>query len=354
MRKRPSCGIVWGNNVQDQPHIVIAGAGAIGCFVGGLLAAGGAKVSLLVRPRIKAEITGHGLSLTDFSGLATQVSPGDIALSEDPKVLERAGLVLVTVKSGDTSDIAALIDRHAPVRCPVISLQNGVGNADALRALLPAYDVRAGMVPFNVVPMGQGGFHRATSGDIVIEAGAGDLADALNVPGLCTTESREIEAVQWGKFLINLNNALNALSGLPLQEQLRHRGWRRLMADQWQEALGVLRAHGIKPASTTPVSVALIPWILRLPTSLFARIAASMLTIDAQARTSMSLDLMAHKKTEIDALQGEVVHMAAARGRDAPICALVAELIETAEIANEGLPHLPVTSIRDELRHRQS
>ncbi|MDF1726479.1 MAG: 2-dehydropantoate 2-reductase N-terminal domain-containing protein, partial [Sulfitobacter sp.] len=137
--------------MREAPHIVVAGAGAIGCFVGGLLAAGGRRVSLLVRPRIKAEIAGHGLSLTDFSGLARQVEAGQLTLSEDPRILERAGLVLVTVKSGDTEEVARLIDRHAPVRCPVISLQNGVGNADALRALLPAYDVRAGMVPFNVV-----------------------------------------------------------------------------------------------------------------------------------------------------------------------------------------------------------
>ncbi|MDF1728047.1 MAG: ketopantoate reductase C-terminal domain-containing protein, partial [Sulfitobacter sp.] len=205
-------------------------------------------------------------------------------------------------------------------------------------------------VPFNVVPMGQGGFHRATSGDIVIEAGKGDLAAHLTVPHLVTTESREIEAVQWGKFLINLNNALNALSGLPLQAQLRDRGWRRLMADQWREALGILRSHGIRPVSTTPVSVGMIPLILRLPTPIFSRIAASMLTIDAQARTSMALDLMAGRKTEIEALQGEVVRLAEERGKSAEICALVADLIRTAELAGEGLPHLPVTAVRAEQR----
>jgi len=335
--------------MENGPHIVVAGAGAIGCFLGGLLASGGRQVTLLVRPRIHAEIHGHGLSLTDFGGLAVQIAAEELSVTEDPRCLSKADVVLVTVKSGDTAEMARLIDKYAPVKCPVISLQNGLGNADALLEVLSAYDVRAGMIPFNVVPMGQGGFHRATSGDIVIMAGPGELGGLLTVPHLTTTESRDIESVQWGKFLINLNNALNALSGLTLQQQLRDRGWRSLMADQWTEALGVLRAHGIRPASTTPVSVGMIPMILKLPTPIFRRLAASMLTIDAQARTSMALDLMGGRKTEIDALQGEVVRLGREAGIATPICAMIAEVIAAAEMAGEGLPNLPVQALWDEL-----
>jgi 2-dehydropantoate 2-reductase len=338
--------------MTKPPHIVVAGAGAIGCFVGGLLAAGDRKVTLFSRPRIAAELRTHGLSLTDFDGLAEQIDPELLSVSEAPKCLAQADVILVTVKSGDTQDIASVINRHASPHAKVISLQNGLLNADVLTRELPAFDVRAGMVPFNVVPMGQGGFHRATSGDIVIGAGEGDLGALLSVPYLTTTESRDIEGVQWGKFLINLNNALNALSGLTLQEQLRNRGWRRLMADQWAEALHVLRKSGINPQSTTPVSVAAIPWILRLPTPIFSRIAASMLTIDAQARTSMSLDLMAGRKTEIDALQGAVVEMGRSAGLRTPLNAMVAELVTTAEIAGEGLPHLKVKALRAELAQK--
>lgn len=341
------------NAPQTQgPHIVVAGAGAIGCFIGGLLTAGGRRVTLLARPRIAAEIRGHGLSLTDFSGMAEQIDADELGISGSPKCLAQADVILVTVKSGDTGEIAQLINRYAPVHANVISLQNGLSNVQDLTRALPAFDVRAGMVPFNVVPMGQGGFHRATSGDVVIGAGPADLNALLSVPHLSTSESRDIEGIQWGKFLINLNNALNALSGLTLQEQLRHAGWRRLMADQWSEALDVLRKNGIKPVSTTPVSVSIIPWILRLPTPLFTRIAASMLTIDAQARTSMSLDLMALRKTEIDALQGLVVQMGRDLGLQTPINALVGEVVRTAEIAAEGLPYVTVKALRNELAQK--
>jgi 2-dehydropantoate 2-reductase len=331
-------------------HIVIAGAGAIGCFVGGLLAAAGHRVTLLARPRVIEEITIHGLTLTDFSGMHVNVDGGELGLAEDVTCLSHADLVLVTVKSGDTADIADVIKRHALQTAPVISLQNGLTSAVTLKEVLPERDVRPAMVPFNVVPQGQGVFHRATSGDIVIGDGPGGWAAVLTVPHLAVTERADIEAVQWGKFLINLNNALNALSGLPLQEQLRNRDWRRLMADQWAEALRVLRAQGIAPASTTPVSVGMIPWILRLPTWLFTRVAASMLTIDAAARTSMSHDLMAHKPTEIDALQGEVVR----RGMDVhiatPINAAVLSLVAKASNAAKGLPCHSAKEVRQATR----
>jgi len=312
---------------MDQGRIVIAGAGAIGCFVGGLLAAGGRPVTLLGRARVLDPIRQHGVHLTDFSGLDLRVDPEGVRLSETPGCMADAALVLVTVKGGATADMAAEIAAHAPADAPVISLQNGIGHADTLRAALPGRDARAGMVPFNVVPAGPGHWHRATSGDIAIGAGPGDLAARLTVPGLTVTEAAQITALQWGKLLLNLTNALNALSGLTLRDQLLSRDWRRLMADQMAEALGVLGACGIAVRSTTPLPAWMGPHILRLPTPLFLRIAAQMLTIDPQARTSMAYDVRTGRATEIDQLQGLVVDLAAKRGISAPICTKVAGLV---------------------------
>lgn len=327
-------------------HIVIAGAGAIGCFVGGLLAAGGHAVTLLGRPRILDPIRATGLRLTDFAGLEVHVEPKALELSETPDCMEGAALVLVTVKGGATADMAAQIATHAPPEAPVISLQNGLGNADILRAALPGRDVRAGMVPFNVVPAGPGHWHRATSGDIVIGAGPGDLAATLTVPGLTVTEDAEITAIQWGKLLLNLNNALNALSGLALRDQLMSRNWRRLMADQMAEALGVLRAAGIAVKSTTPLPAWMAPHILRLPTPLFSRIAAQMLTIDPTARTSMAYDVRAGRATEIDQLQGLIVELAEKRGISAAICTKIAEEVRRLTATGTTDPHMRPKELR--------
>ncbi|WP_170426639.1 2-dehydropantoate 2-reductase [Ruegeria arenilitoris] len=308
--------------------IVIAGAGSIGCYCGALLADAGHSVTLLGRARILDPIRDSGLTITDFSGLRRHVKAENLTLSESPECLSEAEVVIVTVKAAATADMAGEIARFAPPSAPVLSWQNGMENARVLRAALPDHDVRAGMVPFNVVPPEPACFHRATSGEIVIQSGPGGLGQTLSSTELPVIESDQIEAVQWGKLVINLNNALNALSGMTLKEQLMDRKWRGLMADQMVEALTVLRAAGYPVASTTPLPAWMTPHILRLPTPLFSRIAARMLTIDPSARTSMAYDLMAGRVTEIDSLQGEIIRIGAQNGCPTPICENVRALIE--------------------------
>lgn len=310
---------------------MIAGAGAIGCYVGGLLAHAGLSVSFLGRARILDALRSNGLRLSDFSGMDVSVPQGALNLHEAPDILADADLILVCVKSAATAEMADQIAALAKADAIIVSLQNGMGHADTLRAVLPAHDIRPAMVPFNVVPKGQGQFHRASSGDIVIGAGPAGIDQLMSVVGLDVTQSAQIEAVQWGKFLLNLNNAPNALSGLTLHAQLLSRPWRRLMADQMAEALQVLRAHGCGVRPTTPVPVGLVPHILRLPTPLFRRVAAKMLTIDPQARTSMAHDLMVGRTTEIDALQGRIIAMGREKSIPTPLCNAMLAAVKEAE-----------------------
>ncbi|WP_415921782.1 2-dehydropantoate 2-reductase [Tateyamaria sp. SN6-1] len=325
---------------MSRPRIAVAGAGSIGCFVGGLLHAGGHDVRLLARARLCEALARHALRVTDYG--AVDITQRDVAATDDPATaLEGADVVLVCVKSGDTQTMAQLIRDHAP-QAQVISLQNGVGNADILRRALPSADVRAAMVPFNVVSRGRGHFHRGTSGDIMVEAGP--LPD-LDCQGLRWVQTDRIEAVQWGKLVLNLGNAVNALSDLPLLTQLQDRRWRRVMAAQMAEALRILRVAGITPAKSAAAPPWLIPHILRLPTPLFRRIAAQMLTIDATARSSMWEDLTHRRPTEIDALQGVILDLAQRHGRQAPLTARMRGLIKDAEAAGAGPPGLDPSDI---------
>src|SRR3954452_18057942 len=107
-------------------RIAVAGAGSIGCFVGGMLAAAGHRVTLLARPRVIAEIERNGLRLTSFEGLDARVVPAQLVLSDDAGIFSEPGAVLVTVKSADTAGIADLIARHARPDATIVSLQNGV------------------------------------------------------------------------------------------------------------------------------------------------------------------------------------------------------------------------------------
>ena len=259
-----------------------------------------------------------------------------------------AGAVLVTVKSTDTAAIADVIASHAPADAVIVSLQNGVSNVPVLRARLPGHRVLGGMVPFNVVAHGKGRFHRATSGDIIIERDHAGTAAQLSVPGLKVRSTMDIAGVQWGKLLVNLNNALNALGDLPLRQQLARRSWRRLFADQMAEGLQVIRAEGIRPVSSTPIPAGWMPHLLRLPDAVFAALLGSTMRIDADARSSMWEDLQRGRRTEIDYLQGAIIAIAERRGIQVPLSRRVVTLIKQAEAAGKGSPGLTPQQIRAE------
>jgi 2-dehydropantoate 2-reductase len=331
--------------ISDRP-VGVAGAGSIGCFVGGMVAAAGRRVALLARPRVIGEIQGHGLRLTSFEGFERNIASDQLTLSDDPSIFGAAGVVLVTVKSADTAEVADLIAKHAAADAVIVSLQNGVGNLSLLRQRLPGRRVLGGMVPFNVIALGEGRFHRATSGDIVVEQDDAGTAELLSVPGLKMRPTRDIAGVQWGKLLVNLNNALNALADLPLRQQLAQRAWRVLFADQIAEGLAAIRAEGIRPISSTPVPVSWTPHLLRLPDALFNMVLGRTMKIDPEARSSMWDDLRRGRRTEIDYLQGVITAIADRRGLEVPLSRRIVALIKIAEAAGKGSPRLTPEQIR--------
>jgi 2-dehydropantoate 2-reductase len=333
--------------ILDRP-IAIAGAGSIGCFVGGMYAAAGRRVALLARQRVIEEIETNGLRLTSFEGFEGNIASDHLTMSEDAAVLGNAGAVLVAVKSADTAAVADAIARYAPEDAVIVSLQNGIGNVPVLRQRLPGRRVVGGMVPFNVVGRGKARFHRATSGHIVIERDDAGTAAQLSVPGLRVRSTMHIDGVQWGKLLVNLNNALNALGDLPLRQQLAQRSWRSLFADQMAEGLQAVRADGIRPVSPTPVPAGWTPHLLRVPDRLFAALLGSTMKIDADARSSMAEDLQRGRRTEIDYLQGAIIAIAERRGLQVPLSRRVVELVKQAEAAGKGSPGLTPQQIRPE------
>ncbi len=331
--------------IADRP-IGVAGAGSIGCFVGGMCADAGRRVALLARPRVIREIEGNGLHLSSFEGLERRIAPGQLTLSEDGGIFADVGAVLVTVKSADTAGIADIIAAHAPPQAVIVSLQNGVGNAAILRERLPGRRVLAAMVPFNVIAPGEGRYHRATSGDIMIERDAAATAEQLTVPDLKMRATADIAGVQWGKLLVNLNNALNALSGLPLRRQLAQHAWRALLADQMAEGLAAIRAEGIRPVSSTPIPAGWTPSLLRLPDAAFRMLLGRTMKIDPEARSSMWEDLQRGRRTEIDYLQGVIVELADRHRLPVPLSRCIVALIKRAEAEGQGSPGLTPEQIR--------
>lgn len=200
------------------------------------------------------------------------------------------------------------------------------------------------MVPFNVVQSAEGMLplrvHRASEGTVLIEAGDERLRRLLDVEGLGVAAHPDMSGVQWGKLLMNLNNALVALSGLPLKAQLADIGWRSILAGQIAEALAAMKANGINPAKVTAVPPSLLPLVLCLPDWLFLRLARRMLAIDPMARSSMWEDLERRRPTEIGDLQGAILALAEKAGLTAPVTKRIAALVRDAEAAGKGSPGL--------------
>jgi 2-dehydropantoate 2-reductase len=321
-----------GPQAHADSRALVMGAGAVGCWIGGCLQAAGVPVTLVGRPRVLDALRAHGLKLTDLEGGARHVPASALDLRESADGASAPALVLLCVKSGATGSAAAELARAVPPGTLVVSMQNGVSNAATAQAAAPALVVRPGMVPFNVAELAPGHYHRGTGG-------AGTALAAQDHARLRRWQARftaagvplqlhaDLLPLQWGKLLLNLNNAVNALSGLPLRAQLLQRDYRICMAALIDEALVALRAAAITPAKLTPLPPAALPTALRLPTALFRVLAARMLRIDAKARTSMADDLAHGRATEIDALCGEVVRLARRHGTTAPANERISELV---------------------------
>lgn len=324
--------------MSENPKIFIAGAGSIGCYVGGALALAGRDVSLLLRPRLADELRRDGLTISDHGGQTRRLGSERFHLHTEPNSLAAADIILVTVKSAATPEIAAQIHQHARPDAKIVSFQNGIGNADVLRGACGGREVAPGMVGFNVVQLGDGKFHQATESALYVPAQDPSLAPLLHVPGLECRAHPDMQAVLWGKLLLNLNNALNALSGLPLYDQLLDSRWRKLLAGMMSEALAALAKEGIAPARLSPVPARALPAMMRLPTPIYRRLAAAALKIDRSARSSMAQDLELGRTTEVDYLQGAVIALATKHGLQAPLCERIASAVREAEAAKAGLP----------------
>jgi 2-dehydropantoate 2-reductase len=314
--------------------VVILGAGSIGCFVGGCWQVAGLEVGYIGRPSFDREIADHGLTLSDYSGWRATLPAPKVDYRTDPATLADADIVALCVKSGATADAAKEIASHAPVGATVISLQNGISNVEVLeRELGERFTVVRGMVPYNVAYLGDGRFHKGVAGDLYADDRdeTRKLAAAIGTSPAALKLSDDMIGIAWGKLLINLNNAVSALSGRPLLEELRERDYRRVFAESMREGLRLLGKAGIEPAKVGAVGPRLLPWVIGSPDWLFRNLFMKAWKIDAKARSSMADDLAAGRRTEVDYINGELVRLAESLGTDAPVNRKIVELIRKAE-----------------------
>ncbi|WP_394220930.1 2-dehydropantoate 2-reductase [Alteromonas gracilis] len=333
--------------------IAVLGAGSIGCYVAGCLLASNLQMrkpgtlTLIGRQRLQQDIVSSGIIVTDWQGRHESIGASHVAFTVENDCLADADYILLCVKSQDTKQASSIIKQWAKPTAVVVSFQNGVNNANVLRQHL-SQPIIAGMVPFNVFYKGNGHFHCGTEGNLAIEDPNGlcqPLTAALNKASLPVTVYNDLSAVQYGKLIMNLNNAVNALSGIPLKTQLGNRRYRLVMAEVLSEALTVLKAEGVTPARTGKVIPKLMPTIMKLPNVLFNIVAASTLKIDPEARSSMYEDLMLGRRTEVDYLNGEIVRLGIKSHVPTPVNDHIVDLVKQSEKAQVGSPKLSAEAL---------
>jgi 2-dehydropantoate 2-reductase len=331
--------------MHGGPRICVLGAGSIGSFVGGTWQSAGLPVTFIGRQKLSRDVDRHGLTLTDYSGWRVEIPRGDVDYRCGPEALDEADIILVTVKSGDTERAAEEIDKYGRDGATVISFQNGISNVEVLeQGLRGRFEVARGMVRFNVVYLGDGHFHKAVAGDLYVESRRATqaLADRVGTGAAALRLSDDMLGLAWGKLLINMNNAVNALSGRTLLSELQKRDYRRVFAASIREGLGLLRRAEIRPAKVGPLPLPLLAQALESPDWLFNNLFFLMWKIDPKARSSMSDDLAAGRKTEVDYINGELIRLAERLHRDAPVSRAIVDLVHQAEAGAEPLAPVPL------------
>jgi 2-dehydropantoate 2-reductase len=338
-----------------EPRVAILGAGSVGCFVGGAWAAAGVPVTFIGREKIGGAIGENGLTLTDHSGWRVRLAPEQVEFTTKPAALARADVIALCVKSTSTAAAAKEIGRHARKGTLVVSFQNGVSNVETLQRLLKGrFEAVEAMVPFNIAYLGHGRFHKGVAGELTAKdrPATRRLAQKAGSGPASLRLAEDMAAVLWGKLLINLNNAVNALSGRTLLEQLRERDYRRVVAASIVEALEMLDAAGIEPAKIGPVPPRLLPHVIASPNFVFNILFLKIQKIDATARSSMFDDFAAGRETEIDYLNGEVVKLGEKVGLPTPVNSTIVSLVKQREAGVEHLwtPRLLLDHVLDGVR----
>ena len=291
--------------------IAVMGAGAVGCYYGGLLARAGHEVTLIGRP-------GH-VEAIRRTGLRLQTAELDIhvplAAGTEPDAVRDADIVLCCVKTSDTASAASAMAPFLRPDAVIVSLQNGIENPELLRAALP-HEVIPTAVYVATAMAGNGHVRHHGGGQLVIGQSprSDTVATLFAAAGVPVEVSDNIEGVQWTKLIVNCAyNALSAITALPYGQLVRHDGVEQVLRDVVAECLAVAAEAGVVPAGDVWKGVERIPRVM------------------AEQTSSTAQDLQRGRRSEIDYLNGCIVRKGAALGVPTPANRLLQTLVKIFE-----------------------
>lgn len=290
---------------------VVMGAGAVGCYFGGLLAKAGHDVTFIGRPDHVAAINSRGLLLEtkSFKAFVPARAASDVA------AIDRPDAVLFCVKSADTEATGRSLATRLGPQTAILSLQNGVDNAERLAAVIGRAVIPA-VVYVGTEMAGPGHVLHHGRGELAIGPSANSeaLAHTLSAAAIPTSVAPNIAEVLWGKLIINCAyNAISAIADLTYGQMVQVDGTTELMTSVVRECVAVAGACRIT-----------------LPADIVAKTLAVAAAMPGQY-SSTAQDLKRGKPTEIDFLNGYVVRKGAELGIATPMNRALQVMVRLAE-----------------------
>ena len=296
-------------------QVAVIGAGAVGCYYGGLLLRAGHDVTFIGRQTHVDAINARGLLLDtqSFKGHLPAKAATDAAALASPD------LVLFCVKSADTEEAGRSLAGRLRPETSILSLQNGVDNPQRLLGVT-GHPVIPAVVYVGSEMAGPGHVRHHGGGDLAIGASPASetLAQTLDAAGIRTTIADDIETTLWSKLVINCAfNALSAVAGISYGPMLEVEGTRDVVASAVQEAVTVARASGVSMPDD------LLERIMKIPAAM------------PNQMSSTAQDLARGKPSEIDFLNGYVVRKGAELGIPTPTNHALQVMVKLAERRSE-------------------
>lgn len=308
--------------------IAVIGAGAIGSVLGGLLARHGHDVTLIGRQPHVGHIQQDGLHIDGVLGhLNVQIAAAE-ALDFAPDV------AIIATKTQDVRQ-AVFENKDALQDSNIITIQNGIQASHIAAELLGEHNIFSGVILFGATFLEPGKVTYSPRGSIVFghayqpkDERVQQLAELFNeaIPTVATTN---ITGAHWTKLVINENNALLAITNLPLQEAMRYKSIQTLSVLMMREAIRVIHASGAQLVPLPGVPISIITKLLFLPLP----IARSIPKLSAQRIGQLPVlgstlqSIRKGEPTEIDYLNGEVISLGKRHDIPTPINTKIVELV---------------------------
>jgi len=321
----------------------VIGLGAIGSVIGGILAKSDEKVILIGKKNQVEEINKKGLKI---NGLNNSIFVEKVHASSDLTLIKDSDVVIICVKSQDTKNLADELKKFIKKSALIISLQNGVRNSKILREKT-GNSVISGIILFNALYVKPGEVKLTLKGGLILETNnfyKDTIKDFSEILGKFKIESKivtNIEGYLWSKLIVNLQNAVTALTGQTIKESLIDKDSREIIIAAMDEGLQILKKSGIPYKSLPDIDPKITIRRLKILNSTLLKLGSRILRLNENARGSIWQSLNRGKPTEIDYINGEIVDLANKNNLEAPINKKLVELVKEAEKTNKTKSYEP-------------